>query len=286
MRLSFFTFISIFSPLFSFTQFNGTWQGFMIPSGAKVDKASIVYIEFDKLFENCKLREEIVNSSAYAARKMKGKETTLGNMKSYSLTQVVIEKKKDASGIRWCKLELNLNYVDSSGYIVGTYSGKDCKSSGTIILQPSEQKMNAEKTVIELQSWRSIFIDDIKKGRKSLAIRLAERKNFQFQSIYFDTDKSVIKPEFVTFLRSMIKVVNSHTDLRIKVVGNTDAVGSDEYNIALSERRAKAIEDFFVANGLSKDRLMIEFKGEANPVAENKTEEGKQKNRRVDFSFI
>lgn len=84
----------------------------------------------------------------------------------------------------------------------------------------------------------------------------------------------------------MIRVVDGHTDLRIKVTGHTDADGSDEYNIELSKKRAQSLIDFFVANGLSKDRIEIDFKGEKAPIDSNDTPEGKQHNRRVDFSFI
>ena len=84
----------------------------------------------------------------------------------------------------------------------------------------------------------------------------------------------------------MIKVVEGHTDLRVKVTGHTDADGSDAYNDDLSKRRAEAIIKFFTDRGLSRDRLEFDFKGEKQPVDNNDTPEGKQHNRRVDFKFI
>ena len=83
-----------------------------------------------------------------------------------------------------------------------------------------------------------------------------------------------------------MQVVLGHSDLRIKVIGHTDAVGSDIYNVDLSQRRAQSIIDYFVSQGLARDRIQIEFKGETDPIADNETEAGKQLNRRVDFSFI
>ena len=83
-----------------------------------------------------------------------------------------------------------------------------------------------------------------------------------------------------------MRVIEGHTDLRIKVTGNTDADGSDVYNLELSKKRAEALINFFVSKGLSRDRIEIEFKGESNPIDTNTTPEGKQRNRRVDFSFI
>jgi outer membrane protein OmpA-like peptidoglycan-associated protein len=81
-------------------------------------------------------------------------------------------------------------------------------------------------------------------------------------------------------------MVKSHSDLRILITGHTDSDGSDVYNIDLSKRRAAALEHFFESNGLQKSRVEIDFKGEKEPVDKNDTDSGKQKNRRVDFSFI
>jgi outer membrane protein OmpA-like peptidoglycan-associated protein len=135
-------------------------------------------------------------------------------------------------------------------------------------------------------SWMKFFINDLSKGYNAPAIREIERKSFVFQPIYFDYDKAEIRPEYHDFLIKMIRVVDGHTDLRIKVTGHTDADGSDAYNVDLSKKRAQALIDFFVANGLSKDRIEIDFKGESLPVDSNSTPEGKQHNRRVDFAFI
>ena len=106
------------------------------------------------------------------------------------------------------------------------------------------------------------------------------------KNIYYDFDKADIRPEYEAFLKRIVYVINSHSDLRVRVTGKTDADGSDAYNDGLSERRAQAIIDFFVKAGLRRDRIVIDFKGEKNPVSDNKSAEGKQLNRRVDFEFI
>ena len=134
--------------------------------------------------------------------------------------------------------------------------------------------------------WRDLFIDELSKNKKSPDKRAWERKNFPFKPIYFDYDKDELKSEYLNYLKSMILVILDHTDLRILATGHTDADGSNEYNIDLSQRRSKAIRDFMILNGLPKDRLIIDFKGEGEPVDRNDTDNGKQRNRRVDFQFI
>jgi outer membrane protein OmpA-like peptidoglycan-associated protein len=69
----------------------------------------------------------------------------------------------------------------------------------------------------------------------------------------------------------------------IKVIGHTDSVGSDEYNQALSERRASSVAAYLLSQGLAPDKLTSEGKGESQPVAENETDEGRAKNRRVEL---
>ncbi len=268
----------------SWSQVDGKWQGLLIKSGETPDKGQIIYLEINTKNELiARTREEIVGKEAYAVKKCKGsyQKGTL------NLKQTVVEKKKDASGVRWCNLDFELAYIDSTGYLTGTFKSTDCRGmQGKIICFASTIDFTTDPTIKEIQSWRPIFVDDLKHNRKAPIIRNEERKNFHFQPIYFDYDKTEIKPEFDAFLQAMIKVVLGHTDLRIKVTGHTDADGSDSYNIDLSQRRAQALIDYFVKNGIAKDRIVIDFKGEKEPVGDNHTELGKQLNRRVDFSFI
>jgi OOP family OmpA-OmpF porin len=266
------------------TTLKGTWQGLMIRDGQSYDQASIIYFDFNESGDFIgKSREEVTGKDAFVVKKLKG-EKKAG---SVQLKQFVVDKKKDASGVKWCNIETTLTFIDSTGYLQGTYKSSECRGyTGKIICFRSSLPLSMEPTVKEVQSWRPIFVDDLKKGRKAPEIRDLERKNFKFQPIFFDYDKAEIKTEYKNFLISLLQVVNGHSDLRIKVVGYTDADGSDAYNIDLSKRRAQAIIDFFVTLGLSRDRIEIDFKGESEPIGDNSTPEGKQLNRRVDFSFI
>lgn len=284
MKLLIACWFAVFSVVSASAQLIGNWQGLLIQDGQSYDKATIIYLEITGSGDFvARSREEIPGKDGFVVKKLKGK-VDKGHAE---FKQFVVEKKKDIAGIRWCNMDLKVDYVDTTGYLQGTFVSVECKGSkGRIICYRTKEKLTTEATVKELQSWRPILVEDLKKGRKSLELRDMERKNFQFRPIYFDYDKTDIKEEFKPFLNAMVKVVNGHSDLRIKVVGHTDADGSDGYNIDLSQRRAQAIIDYFVAQGLMRDRIQIEFKGEKEPVGDNTTEDGKQLNRRVDFSFI
>lgn len=273
----------VFSMFVSFAmnaQLTGVWKGVLIRDGQKLEQASIIYFDFGK---ETITREEVTGKEGFVVRALKT-ETKNGQIKAKQSTVI---KKKDLYGNRWCALDFEMAYVDSTGYLQGKFFSLECKGvSGKVVCFKTAETVAREQTSIELQSWRPIFIDDIKNGRKSREIRDSERKNFQFEPIYFDYDKAEIRPEYDAFLKRIVYVVNSHSDLRVRVTGNTDADGSDAYNDGLSERRAQAIIDFFVKAGLRRDRIVIDFKGEKNPVSDNKSAEGKQLNRRVDFEFI
>ena len=103
---------------------------------------------------------------------------------------------------------------------------------------------------------------------------------------FFDFDKSVIKPagkEKLDDLIGKIKDINLEV---IIAVGHTDSVGSDSYNQKLSVRRSEAVKAYLVSKGIEKNRVYTEGKGEKQPVADNKTAEGRAKNRRVEIEVV
>ena len=103
---------------------------------------------------------------------------------------------------------------------------------------------------------------------------------------FFDFDKAVLKPEGKAKLDDLtgkIKGINLEV---IIAVGHTDSVGSDAYNQKLSVKRAEAVKAYLVTKGIEKNRVYTEGKGEKQPVADNKTGEGRAKNRRVEIEVV
>ncbi len=103
---------------------------------------------------------------------------------------------------------------------------------------------------------------------------------------FFDFDKSVLKAEGKAKLDDLVAKIKAINLEVIIAVGHTDSVGTDAYNQKLSVRRADAVKAYLVTKGIEKNRVYTEGKGETQPVADNKTTEGRSKNRRVEIEVV
>ncbi|WP_317899132.1 OmpA family protein [Aurantibacillus circumpalustris] len=106
------------------------------------------------------------------------------------------------------------------------------------------------------------------------------------KNIFFDFDKSTIRPESQSELNRLIKLLKDNPALKIELSSHTDDVGSDEYNTRLSFSRSNAVVDYLIAKGISPSRLIPKGYGESVPLESNDTEEGRQKNRRTEFKIL
>jgi len=101
--------------------------------------------------------------------------------------------------------------------------------------------------------------------------------------ITFPFDSAEIQSRFYPVLNDVAATLSEYNQTTVGVVGHTDSVGSDSYNLALSERRAESVAAYLVRNGVIAERIYIDGRGEAQPIASNQTEEGRAQNRRVEI---
>jgi len=106
-----------------------------------------------------------------------------------------------------------------------------------------------------------------------------------FMALYinFDTGKAEIKPESAGTVDQIVALLKGHSDLKISIEGHTDNVGTPASNKALSEQRAKAVMDAVVKGGVEASRLAAVGWGQEKPIADNRSEDGRAKNRRVEI---
>jgi OOP family OmpA-OmpF porin len=104
--------------------------------------------------------------------------------------------------------------------------------------------------------------------------------------IQFDFDKAVVKEQYYPILDEGIAALAKHPEKSVAVEGYTCSIGAEDYNLRLSEKRAEAVKAYMVEKGIAAERLSTMGYGEANPVADNETRQGREMNRRVEFKVM
>jgi len=115
---------------------------------------------------------------------------------------------------------------------------------------------------------------------------VTEEQIVTLEPIYFDFDKSTIKPVSYPVLDQVAQVMRDRPTAVVRVEGHTDSVGSDAYNQRLSERRARSVVKYLIGKGIDSNRLQAVGFGESRPIATNDTPEGRAKNRRTEFHIV
>lgn len=111
-------------------------------------------------------------------------------------------------------------------------------------------------------------------------------KTIQLKNIYFEFDRDELMPRSYVELNKLLELLRANPRLIIEIVGHTDNLGSDAYNLDLSRRRAQAVVNFLRTNKIAANRLRFRGEGESKPVATNDTDEGRAQNRRVEFVVV
>lgn len=107
------------------------------------------------------------------------------------------------------------------------------------------------------------------------------------EKIHFEFNKAVIRPESFGLLDEIAKVITEHPEiLKIRIEGHTDSVGTRPYNLKLSKQRAQAVREYLAKKGIAGTRLLTEGYAFDKAIASNDTEDGRAKNRRVEFNII
>jgi len=155
-------------------------------------------------------------------------------------------------------------------------------------IQP-EAKLNAFLFFITLTDKWNFYVSNIRLavGVPDTRKKILEQNKWVTHGILFDVSSATIKPESYGTLKEMANVMKEYTDLKVKIVGHTDADGNDASNLDLSKRRAAAVKDALAKEfGIDAARMETDGKGESEPIDKNDTSAGKANNRRVEFIKI
>jgi hypothetical protein len=121
-------------------------------------------------------------------------------------------------------------------------------------------------------------------GRKDMAATLKKDCRVVLTGVFFDFDKATLKPESEATLGRAVAALKANAALPFEVQGHTDAVGNDAYNVKLSDARAKSVQTWLAANGVAASQLSAKGYGKTRPLADNDSDEGRARNRRVELA--
>jgi OOP family OmpA-OmpF porin len=106
-------------------------------------------------------------------------------------------------------------------------------------------------------------------------------KEDTFEDVHFDFDRAALRPDAVKVLDDAVVALNANPTLKLEIEGHTCNIGTSEYNLALGERRARSVVEYFTSRGISADRLRMVSFGEERPKFDNSREETRRLNRRA-----
>jgi len=162
--------------------------------------------------------------------------------------------------------------ANSAGDIyVAVYTARRHDENHSMLIILEEQPMETGMVQVQLDA-------------EAMARDIDETGSVRIYGIYFDTDEAALQEKSEPVLTEIARLLEQNPDLKLRVVGHTDAVGNLEYNMDLSQRRAEAVVEFLTSEkGVSPDRLKAHGVGSLAPVAGNETEEDRALNRRVEL---
>ena len=152
-----------------------------------------------------------------------------------------------------------------------------------------QAKLNSFILFIQLMGNWSYYVSNLRLavGAPDTRKKILEQNKWVTHGILFDVNSDKIKPESYGTLKEMANVLKENPDLRVKIVGHTDADGSDAANLDLSQRRSAAVKVALAKEfGIDENRMETDGKGESEPIDNNTTPPGKANNRRVEFIKI
>ena len=131
-----------------------------------------------------------------------------------------------------------------------------------------------------------VYSGDVKtvEASSSDSIQYDNKAVFASATIYFEFDKSNLTSKSIQILKSVASALNENKSIQVTLAGHADERGTREYNLALGQRRAETVSDYFILNGISKNRISVKSYGEERPLAFGQDDESYSKNRRVEIN--
>ena len=178
----------------------------------------------------------------------------------------------------------NITFINSNGATVATAKTDSITGFAKLRLPLNTQI----KIRIEADNYLT-FTDNVSDIGAEVMYKIEpiiKKRAIILHNLFFATNKTTILPESESAMQNLYELMVENPELRIRITGHTDNVGTNIDNQKLSEGRAKSVKDNLVQRGISAERIETDGKGETQPITTNDTEEGRAKNRRVEFVIL
>ena len=218
------------------------------------------------------------------------KDNEIKSVAKVNRKSLTVFKGKTIDALTKKPVEANIEIVDNArGKAINEIATNSASGKFLISLQSGSNYGIAVKADGYL--FHSENFDIPKESEYNLVNKVIELKNVKvgskiaLRNIFFETASSKLKPESNNELDRLVKLMKDVSGLKVEISGHTDNTGSASLNDKLSQARAQAVVDYLVSKGISKSRLTAKGYGSSQPVATNKSAEGRQQNRRVEFEI-
>lgn len=197
------------------------------------------------------------------------------------------------SGMRFVEQEINFPVpFETKPIVYVTVSVLDAISNSQIRYSVEPKGVSRDGFVVKISTWGDTQINGIGgmwfAQAEKLKIEKEEIKvgeTFQLNNVYFAFNKWDLLPESFDELNTVVKFLTDNPKVEIEVSGHTDNIGSESYNLELSDKRAASVKNYLVSKGIDAKRITSKGYGKSKPIAENTTELGREQNRRVEFTI-
>ncbi len=165
-------------------------------------------------------------------------------------------------------------YLSIMNYYQITYKAPECKNKHFV------------SAFLQFPNVEDHFLQANGMYDKSLFSPLDPEGTTVLMNIEFESGKAVINKESIPLLNNVVSALNQNPEIKIKIIGHTDDIGTEQYNLELSKKRAEAVKDMLINMGIDKIRIQTSGFGETKPLVSNSNEENRQKNRRTEFVIV
>ena len=153
------------------------------------------------------------------------------------------------------------------------------------------ERMRADSIAAEEERRRREEAERIQRQREADSLAALSRSGEEVRAmlatmVHFDYDKASIRPDDAAALDAKVSILQANPNLRIRIHGHCDERGSDEYNLALGNRRATSVKQYLVSHGIDGSRIETQSWGEERPIAQGQSEDAWGQNRRAEFEIV